>query len=321
MITTVRGAIPAEALGPTSCHEHLLIGDGRPVELEPGYRLDDVDAAVREVTSMRAAGGSAVVDCMPMGVGRDPDGLLEISERTGVTVIATSGFHRDAFYASGHWVRELSAAELAQRVIDETRHGMERPPERRLPAANGRSRARPGLLKAASSGDEPTGLETKLLAAVGSAAATTGLPVITHTESVSGALRQLDMLRQHGVSPERVILSHMDRHGDVNGVAEVCATGATVCLDWLGRIDRRPDQAVVDLVVALLEKGFGEHVVLGQDLARRAYWQAYGGGPGLSHLFTSVVPLLGSAGLSDQQVATILVTTPRRVLAQRTKES
>ncbi|WP_420000116.1 phosphotriesterase family protein [Streptomyces boninensis] len=312
MITTVLGDIPVDRLGPTDCHGHLLIRGGLPVALEPEFLLDSVDAAVAEAKELLAAGGDAVVDCMPLGVGRDAAGLVDTARRSGLTLVAATGFHKDRFYAADHWVRRYDADRIAELLVAEAREGMERsgygdPYVERI-------EARPGIIKVATSAPEPTAMERTTLRAVGAAAAATGLPVISHTEHPDAAPAQLAALAAEGLPAERVILSHMDRHGDADTLAAACETGATVCLDWLGRTDRRPDSFVVDLVVRLVRRGHGDRVVLGQDLARRGYWHAYGGEPGMRNLFANVVPQLAAAGLSPDEVRAVLIDTPRRVL-------
>jgi len=313
MIVSVLGPVPAERLGPTDCHGHLLIRGGLPVVLEPDFLLDDVDAAVREASAMLAAGGAALVDCMPLGVGRDVDGLVSIAEQTGLVVVAATGFHKDRYYARDHWARTYDVDRITGLLVAEAAEGMER-------SGYGgpfveRSAARAGVIKVATTGDEPTPLEHKLLTAVGAAAAATGLPVITHTESFASALGQVAALADSGVPPSRVVLSHMDRHCSADQLASACETGATVCLDWLGRLDRRPDKVVTDLAAAVVARGYGDRVVLGQDLARRQYWRSYGGGPGLAHLFETVRPLLHTSGLDDAEVHQIMVANPRRAFA------
>jgi phosphotriesterase-related protein len=315
LITSVLGDIEPSRLGSTDCHDHLLIRDGVAVQLEPDFLLDDVDAAVREAESVVASGGAAVLDCMPLGVGRDVDGLVEVARRTTLTVLAVTGFHRDAFYDEAHWVRSEDADSLAAIVVSEVTHGMGRgfydPP------GDDRSSARPAAIKLATSGEQPTALEAKLLDAVGAAAAETGLPVITHTESLAGARAQLEGLGIHGVAADRIVLSHMDRHCSLEELIEICSGGTTVCLDWMGRLDRRPDEVIVRLVAGLFEAGLGDRVVVGQDLARRGYWRAYGGGPGLAHLFSTVVPLMSRMGLGDEEIRQLMVQTPSRVLSHR----
>lgn len=317
-VTTVLGDLPPEHLGATDCHEHLFIRGGLPIVLEPDFRLDSVDAAVTEAREFQAAGGQALVDCMPLGVGRDIDGLTAVAEQTGLTVIAATGFHKDRYYAADHWVHTYDVDQITELLVAEFAEGIERtgyggPYVERVTA-------RPGVIKVATTSPGPTPTERKLLAAAGAAAVVTGLPVITHTDSASCAAIQLEALTNEGVPAGQVILSHMDRHSDVDQLVEICATGATVCLDWIGRTDRRPDKFVSDLAAGVAARGFVDHVVLGQDLARRQYWHAYGGSPGLANLLISLVPLLGESGLSEDDVETMLIRTPQRVLSRRKEQ-
>jgi phosphotriesterase-related protein len=311
-IVTVLGELDPAALGPTDCHEHLLIRGGLPIVLEPEFTLDSVDAAVAEVGDFQAAGGAALVDCMPLGVGRDARGLVEVARRTGATVIATTGFHRDRYYAADHWVHAYDAERIADLMVAEHTDGME------VSGYGGpyveRIAARPGAIKLAFSGPEPTPTERKLAAAVAMAQRRTGLPVVTHTDDERSAALQMSILDGYGVPASSVVFGHMDRHTGVPGLAEVCRSGATVCLDWLGRHDRRPDAYVADLAAGLAAEGCLDRVVLGQDLARRGYWKAYGGGPGLANLVATFPALLRKAGLTDDHIRQLLVDNPRRVL-------
>lgn len=314
-ITTVLGDVPAHALGPTDCHEHLFINGGLPIVLEPDFKLNSVDAARQEVEDFRDAGGAALVDCMPLGVGRDIESLVQVSIATDVRILAATGFHKERYYTADHWIHTYDVDQITELLIAEFQHGIERtgyggPIVERVSA-------RPGVIKVATTSPGPTQTERTLLAAVAAAAVSTGLPVITHTDSLQCADSQLQALAAHGVPPERVVLSHMDRHGTADELAAVCASGATVCLDWLGRTDRRPDSYVAELACGLVERGHLERVVFGQDLARRQYWRAYGGGPGLRNLFTSLVPSLRELGLSEHHVQTMLVGNPRRVLNRK----
>lgn len=315
MINSVLGPIEPHRLGRTDCHDHLFICGGHAVALEPEFLLDDVEAAVAEANSALASGGEAVLDCMPIGVGRDVDGLVEVASRTGLTVLAVTGFHRDAFYDPDHWLRRLNVEQLTEAVMREASEGLGRSPYD--PPDTDRSDVLPAAIKVAVSGEQPTNLEARFLQAVGSVAAATGLPVITHTETVAGAQAQLYALAEYGVPAERVILSHMDRHGELADLEDLCHAGATLCLDCMGRTDRASDDVIVRLAVDLVRAGFGDRVVLGQDLARRRYWQAYGGGPGLAHMFGTVVPRLAKDGLSQAEIDTLLVDTPLRMLASK----
>ena len=64
-------------------------------------------------------------------------------------------------------------------------------------------------------------------------------------------------------------------------------------------------------MVGLADAGHLGRVLIGQDLARRQYWRAYGGGPGLRNLPDFAV-LLREAGLDDDGVNTVLITNPQQ---------
>ena len=65
-VRTVLGDMDPADLGVTCSHEHLVIDGGRPMDLDPGVRLDSVEIAVAELQPATALGLQAVVDAMPM---------------------------------------------------------------------------------------------------------------------------------------------------------------------------------------------------------------------------------------------------------------
>src|SRR3984885_1788441 len=83
-IRTVLGDIDSALLGRTNAHEHLFIRDGLIVLLEPEFRLDSEAHAISEATDFRSHGGQAIIDTSPLSVGRDPEGLVNVSRATGL---------------------------------------------------------------------------------------------------------------------------------------------------------------------------------------------------------------------------------------------
>ena len=63
-----------------------------------------------------AGGLRTIVEMTPVGCGRDPAKMRALSEATGLHVIASAGYHRDAHYPSGHWIHGASEALLTDRV-------------------------------------------------------------------------------------------------------------------------------------------------------------------------------------------------------------
>ncbi len=100
MVQTVLGPLPAGELGLTVSHEHLLCRPPASVsDADPDLVLDDQEAALTELAAFKAAGGNAVVEVTPVDYGRDLDGRVALSRRSGVHVVAATGLHKDQFSA------------------------------------------------------------------------------------------------------------------------------------------------------------------------------------------------------------------------------
>jgi 5-phospho-D-xylono-1,4-lactonase len=297
VIRTVLGDVAPADLGVTFAHEHLLMTGDWPVMNEPDFRLDSVDAAVEEVAPARAAGLSAVVEMTPLGFGRSPRGLVEISRRTGVHVVAVTGFHKVGYYSDLHWLHRYSAEQVAGLLVAEIEEGMD---EHGLvgPLLD-RTEARAGAVKIATSYHRFGRSVDKLIEAVGIAHVRTGVPVATHTDKGTGGHELLDALARAGVPGDRVVLGHIDHNPDVGYLSELAARGAWLAFDMPGRIKYAPDSRTISLIAALHEHGHTDRLLLGSDLARRSYWRSLGGGPGLDYLLTRFVPRLTDEGLAD----------------------
>ena len=106
------------------------------------------------------------------------------------------------------------------------------------------------------------------------------------------------------------MISHTDRLPDRAYHKEILSTG--VVLEYDSAFRWKPDSGnpTLEMVVAMFSEGFGSQIVLGMDAARRRYWKAYDGAPGLTFLLLEFVPKLKLAGLSDADIEKIFVTNP-----------
>jgi phosphotriesterase-related protein len=305
VIRTVLGDVEPDRLGVTFAHEHLLMTGGWPVMNEPDYRLDSVERAVEEVQPALAAGLGAVVEMTPNGFGRSARGLQEVSRRTGLHVVATTGLHKVGYYADNHWLHRYTAEQIARLLVDEIALGMD---ENNLegPLID-RTDARAGVVKVATSYHRPGRSLDKLIAAVGEAHRRTGVPVATHNDKGTFGHQLLDLLAAAGVPERHVILGHIDHNPDPAVLAELAGRGAYLAFDRPGRIKYAPDSDTVELMAALAERGHGDRLLLGSDLARRSYWTTLGGGPGLAYLLTTFLPRL--VGTSLEPVARQALTS------------
>jgi 5-phospho-D-xylono-1,4-lactonase len=290
IIRTVRGDIAPAELGPCDAHEHLFL----VTPAQPGDEYSDVSKAIEEAETLRVAGGRALVDWTPIGLGRDLDGLQAVSEATGLHIVAATGVHRDVHYAADDPLRSESEDSLAERFVADLE--------------------RCGIIKVGAGYHAITPFEAKAFSAAAATHGQIGVPVCVHTEHGTMGLAIVDRLRALGVSSERVILAHVDRNPDPGEHAETAATGAWLQLDGPGRTKYWPDSTILGLIADLAERGYADRLLLGGDTGRRSMQRAYGGGPGLDYLFARFKPRL-ERELGNELSEQIFVTNPARAFA------
>lgn len=314
-IETTLGPFPVATLGRVNAHDHVILEGGVTTVNEPDFRLDSVEKAAEELRRWRASGGGAVVDTQPSGCGRNVDKLVAVSEATGLPIVVSTGFQHRKFYLPDHWqyrygedaIYELLLAEVVEGVDG---NGYDGPVVRRLPV-------KAGVVKVAGDYNYVQENMKRLIRAVGRLHQATGVPVFAHTEHGTAGDELLDLLEAAGVDPARVMLSHLDRNPDFALHRRLAERGAYLQYDTPSRIKYQPEHLVVELMRSLFDAGLGSQILLGGDMARRSYWQAYGGGPGFDYLLRVFTPRLREEGFSGDEIEQIWVHNPARWLAGR----
>lgn len=315
-IRTVLGDIPPAALGVCYAHEHVIIDRSFTTHLHPEFLLDDIERGARELKKFHGHGGRAMIDSMPCDSGRNAVKLAEISRRSSVHLVCPTGLHLAKYYDPGHWGSHYTESELAALFITDIEDGID------AHDYNGplvrRTSHRAGVIKIATE-QTFTAREERIFAAAAEAHRVTGCPILTHTEQGELALEQLDRLMRHGVALTHVCLSHTDRKPDVGYHREILARGVRVEFDSAFRWPAATGNPTRDLLLALLPD-FPDQLMLGMDAARRDYWRSYGGTPGLNFLLTDFTAQLRAAGVTDELLHRIFVTTPAATFSFATTE-
>ena len=299
-IRTVCGDIAPDQLGRTTLHEHLI---GRPLlpGEDPDFVLDSEDAAIRELRYFAEAGGRAVVEMSPADYGRDGLALRRISEASGVHIITVAGYIKGK--SADPLVRDLTVTQIADALIRDVCEGIDG------------TNVKAGVLKAGTSLNQITANEEKIIAAVAIAQRETGALISTHTEAGTMALEQVARFTALGVPVERLLIGHLDRNLNWELHLALANTGVTFGYDQFGKEKYAPDFQRIAFVVRMVQAGFRDQLALSMDIARRAYFTSYGGGPGYTYLWWRIVPWLKESGLTDDDIEAIFVRTPARLLA------
>jgi phosphotriesterase-related protein len=312
VVQTTLGPVAPQALGRVNAHEHIILEGGYTTVSEPDFRLDSVEKAVQEIGAWQAAGGGALLDAQPFGCGRNVEKLVAVSQASGVPIVVATGFQHRKFYLPDHWqyryddeaVYDLLLAECVEGVDC---NGYDGPVVRR-------STVKAGAIKVAGDYNYVHANMRRLIGVVGRVHQATGLPVFAHTETGTACDELLDLLEAAGVAPHRVAICHIDRNPDPWLHKRLASRGAYLQYDSPSRAKYQPDNLAAGLMHTLFEAGLGERLLLGGDMARRSYWRAYGGGPGLDYLLTVFTRRLHEEGLGEAETELVWRANPARWL-------
>lgn len=311
-VMTVRGPIRPGEMGMTLSHEHVLANFQPLAEREEQpwtYDQDDVVRIVRPyLEQVKAQRCRTFVDCTPVALGRDPRLLKRLSEETGLHILTATGNYAaiDAQFLP-QYVYTDSDSALAQRWIEEARNGIEG------------TGIRPGLIKLGFNGGSLTGPEKKLIRAAAIAHRETGLTIGAHTGPAISAFEQLSILQAVGVHPSAWIWIHAQSEQDSAQHIKAARLGAWVSFDG---VSPQTLARHVSLVTAMKHEGLLHRVLVSQDAGWYHVGEPHGGEfRTFETVFTSFIPAVRAAGLTDADVRTLFVDNPARAFAisNRTK--
>lgn len=311
-VNTILGPIRPDEMGLTAMHEHLLWGP-------PGWEYDPewwfsvpkvLRSCVDDLREFYRLGGRTFVDCSGLGLGRELEFYRIIARCTGVHVVACTGFWEDPGILT--WFRLPDIDYLEELFVQEVTEGI------------GKTGIKAGIIKAANGISQFTALEERTFRAAARAARRTGAAVTTH--GVQFALRQLQVLLEEKLDPERIIIGHLDTLTDIDLVRdkEIGRRGAYLGYDHIGTLDTwsptrysTDDDRRASLIKEMLDAGFQKQLIMSADVNSFSLgWQRsapYVGKSAVGDLIR-FLPKLRRLGVSDETIHSILVDNPRRVL-------
>lgn len=306
-VNTVSGPIEGTQLGVTLTHEHVLV-------LSPGLRAaypstfprDEVlTACIDQLRALRRAGVQTMVDHSPYDLGRDPELLAEAANASGIQIICCTG----VWINPARYFQLRDPAEIATLFISDLTEGITG------------TAVRAGVIKCAIDTDGLTPAVERVARAAALAHRETGAPISTHTHapSRSGALLQR-LLESCGVAGDRLIIGHCGDSEDLAYLRGLLARGSYLGMDRFGAEDILSDARRMDVVAALCAQGHTERLLLSQDANcwndRQTRAQMATQRPHWHHrrVVEHVIPGLLDRGVTKQQIDTMLIDNPRRIL-------
>ncbi len=315
-IQTTTGTVLPGDLGRTLVHEHVLVG-------YPGWELDARapkfkrdEAMVRAVDQMQELQGHGVgtfLDPCPMDLGRDVEFLAELSQKSGMRIICTTGMYFEA-EGNTYTFRHLPLEEITAIYVQELEDGI------------GDTGIKAGAIKMATGANTVSAYERKMVTAAARAAKITGAPLISHTQNATCGHDQIDLVTGEGVPAGQLLVGHSDGTADFEYQKSLAERGAYVGFDRFGISMFQPDEVRIDNLMKLRDAGHLERILISHDsivcwkgrpvpyanhfddlLAMLPDWRS-------THIFKKILPQLRDRGLTEPEIETLLVDNPRRWL-------
>ena len=267
------------------------------------WQLEDDDVWAEEIEAFKGVGGTCLVDLTVPCMGRKPERLKALSERTGVHIVMATGWYVENFVPPADNLERRTVNAIAEQMIREFEEGI------------GDTGIRPGVIGefgARASWVSP--LEERIHRAAARAHNATGLPMSTHSERSEVGLLQLDILEEEGADLTKVAVGHCDSWPMIDYWKGVAERGAYVQLDNIGIQMGRHEERLASLTGEMIDRGYAERILLSHDVGM-APELAYYGGRGFTYLTQNFLPRLRDLGVDDEALRTITVDNPKRLLA------
>lgn len=344
-IMTVTGSIEVDQMGVTLPHEHLFIdlrnqfsefsdpekkqiseqkvnikNLGRlrlnPYAVKDNLLLDDIELATEEVLYFKNAGGQTIVDCTCIGIKRDAKKLYELSQRTGINIVAGSGYYTQDTHPEemAHW----SPEEIAEQIVRDFTEGIDG------------TRIKAGVIGEIGTSENILPNEKKNLLAAAIAFAKVKAPIYIHTYPWSQAgLEAIDLLLENSVDPAKIVICHLDVEPDLNYIKAALKKRVFVEFDNFGKefvIDPSErdfaggifirDLDRIRIIKELVESGFEQQLLITNDICLKTMLCNYGG-LGYAHILKNIVPLMQSEDLTQDMIDLIILENPKRLFIER----
>ena len=319
MINTVLGPLSSDELGVTLMHEHLTLG-------YPGWECDalavpyDREAIsttlVEALEEAKAYGLKTMVEASPNDLNRDVELDRMISERTGINVICATGMYMESMGKPAYLKFRSQlfdiATEMYETFMKEITQGI------------GDTGVKAGVIKVATGNGQISSYEEAVLKAAARAQKETGVPIITHTEAGTMGPEQADLLISEGADPKRIMIGHIGGNANLQYHISILEKGAYIAFDRLGIEFMAPDALRKACIIGLIGIGYANRIMLSHDYC--PYWlsrpfelpdfvKGLLANWNYSHVFKNIIPALKEAGVTDENINTMIVKNPRRLFA------
>ena len=313
-VNTIKGPVDTSQLGPTLMHEHVFVLQPELLQNypDPWDEEERIGDAIEKLRRLAALGVRTIVDPTVVGLGRYIPRLQRINDDVDINIVAATGLYTyndipHTFHFAGPGTVVGGDDPMVELFVRDIEEGI---------AGTG---VKAAFLKCAI--DEPgltPGVE-RVMRAVAKAHRATGAPITVHTSvrNQSGLTAQ-KVFADEGVDLSRVVVGHSGDSTDLDYLRSLADGGSFLGMDRFGLDMILPTSDRVATVAALCKEGYADRIVLAHDASCFIDWfdndmiKAVAPNWHYEHISNDVIPALREAGVTEDQITTMMETNPRR---------
>jgi phosphotriesterase-related protein len=305
-INTVLGEIDSNQLGETLCHEHVVCVNPAFYNAFGEKWLPKEKVIERAVKLFRQAkdecGVSTIIDGTPIDLGRNVSLIKEVSQKSGVNILLSSGIYCN----EERFLLGKNAEKLARFFIEECQTGI------------ASTSVKPAILKCATGRRGLTEINEVLLNAMAITQKETKLPIFAHNEhNLKTPYEQLKIFEKTGVNLEKVVIGHCSDCYNIDYLVDLLKNGCYLGFD---RIYPSVYKKQAETIAELIAKGYEDKILLSHDffafydfadndLETQKSW-----GRDFTTVHKKLLPKLRELGISETAVKKLTNDNPRKML-------
>jgi phosphotriesterase-related protein len=318
-VESVRGPVELSDLGPTLMHEHVFVLSTEHVQnYGHGNWWDEetrVADAIDKLNSLHRKGIRTIVDPTVWGLGRYIPRIQRIAAATPVNIIVATGLYvylelpQQYAYRGPGLLHDIPDPLVTDFVRDIT-EGI---------ADTG---VKAAFLKCCMETAElAPGIE-RIARAVARAHVETGAPITVHTSGPEQSGRTaVKIFKEEGVDLGKVMIGHAGDTNDLDYLTELAEEGVLLGMDRFGLDIFNPGAERINTVAAMAARGYARSMVLAHDA--NCFIDYFGAAhdqvrPVIApnwhyeHISDDVLPALREAGVTQEQLDTMMLENPVR---------
>ncbi|NLM19771.1 MAG: phosphotriesterase [Clostridiaceae bacterium] len=312
VVNSVLGKISTDQLGCVLMHEHIVCCDWsmRMAFQEKWFDYNKVvEIAVAQLKKAKENFGiTTIVDGTAVNLGRDIYLIKEVSEKSGVNIIASSGM----YYNEEPYLMGKPTSYLIDLMLEECLEGIQN------------TNVLPGILKTATDSYGLTELNKNLLYITSVVHRETDLPIFAHSDSRSKVgLIQQDEFQKNGVDLSRVIIGHSGDSNDLGYLVGLLTRGSYIGMDRFGDDEKNSLLNRCRTIAELCKRGWSKKMVLSHDFSAYIDWGNHSWEKtknadylnldvDYTYVHRKAIPVLQELGVTEEQINDMLIENPKR---------